>query len=50
MLIEEKRKRKKVGHIAKYCKGMQSIKKFKVQKELDNKNKKKGQGFGDNIK
>ena len=41
MLIEEKRKRKKEGHIAKDYKAMQSIKKYKVQKELDNKNKKK---------
>jgi len=40
----------KKGHIAKDCKGMQLMKKHKVQKELDNEDKEKEQGFGNNLK
>jgi len=41
----------KEGHIAKDCKGTQSMKKQKIQEESDNKeNEKKKQGFGDNLK
>jgi len=43
----------KKGHIAKNCKGMQSMKKCKVQKELDDKENKendKKQGFGEDLK
>jgi len=40
----------KEKHIAKDCKEMQSIKKCKVQKELDNEVKKKKQSFGNNLK
>ena len=40
----------KEGHIAKDCKEMQSIKKCKVQEELDNEDEEKGQGFGNNLK
>ena len=37
-------------HITKNCKEKQSMKKHKVQEELDNENdKEKGQGFGDNL-
>jgi len=39
----------KEGHIAKDCKGMQLMKKCKVQKELNNEDEEKGQGFGDNL-
>ena len=37
-------------HIAKDCKATQSIKKQKVQEELNNEDKKKKQGFGNNLK
>jgi len=42
----------KEGHIAKDCKEAQSIKKRKIQEELDNKdnNKKKEEGFDNNFK
>ena len=40
----------KKEHIAKDYEGMQSMKKHKVQKELDNKDKEKEQGFGNNLK
>jgi len=39
----------KKRHIAKDCKGMQSMKKCKVQKELNNEDKEKGQDFGDDL-
>jgi len=39
----------KEGHIAKDCKGMQSMKKHKVQEELNNEDKEKEQGFGDDL-
>jgi len=37
-------------HIAKDYKEMQSIKKHNVQKESNNKEKEKGQDFGDDFK
>jgi len=40
----------KEGHIAKDCKGTQSMKKQQVQEGLDDKDKKKEQGFGDDLK
>ena len=42
----------KEGHIAKDCKEAQSIKKWKIQEELDDKdnNKKKEEGFDNNFK
>ena len=40
----------KKGHIAKDCKGMQLMKKHKVQEELNNEDEEKGQGFGDDLK
>jgi len=40
----------KKGHIAKDCKEIQLMKKHKVQKESDNEDKEKGQGFGDDLK
>jgi len=40
----------KEGNIAKDCKGMQSMKKHKVQEESDNKDKEKEQGFGNDFK
>jgi len=41
----------KEEHIAKDCKGIQSMKKQKIQKESDNKeDEKKEQGFGNNLK
>jgi len=40
----------KEGHIAKDCKGMQSMKKYKIQEELDDEDdKEKGQDFGDDF-
>jgi len=39
----------KEGHIAKDCKEKQSIKKQKIQEELDDEDKKKEEGFGDNL-
>ena len=39
----------KEEHIAKDCKGTQSMKKQKVQEGLDDEDKKKEQGFGDNL-
>jgi len=40
----------KKGHIAKDCKGKQTMKKRKVQGESDNEdNKKKEQGFGEDL-
>jgi len=40
----------KKGHIAKDCKGMQLMKKHKVQEELNNEDEEKGQGFGNDLK
>ena len=40
----------KEEHIAKNYKGMQSLKKHKVQKESDEEDDKKEQNFGDNLK
>jgi len=40
----------KEGHIAKNCKGKQIIKNRKVKKDSDDKNDKKKEGFGDNLK
>jgi len=43
----------KEGHIAKDCKGKQSMKKWKIQEESenkDNKEKNKKQGFGEDLK
>jgi len=40
----------KKGHIAKDCKGKQSIKKRKVQEEMDNEDNKSEQGFGEDLK
>ena len=39
----------KEGHIAKDCKGTQSIKKCKVQEKSEDKDKEKGQGFGNDL-
>jgi len=39
----------KEGHIAKDCKRMQSMKKHKVQEELNNEDEEKGQGFGNDL-
>jgi len=39
----------KEGHITKDCKGMQSIKKHKVQQESDNEDEEKEKGFGNNL-
>ena len=39
----------KEEHITKDCKGTQSMKKYKIQKELDNKDKEKKQGFGNDL-
>jgi len=42
---------KKEEHIAKDCKGIQSMKKQKIQEELDNEeDKKEEQGFGKDLK
>jgi len=44
-------KYEKEEHIAKDCKGIQSMKKQKIQEESDNKeDEKKEQGFGNNLK
>jgi len=40
----------KKGHIAKYCKGKQTMKKQKVQEDSDNEDKEKEQGFGEDLK
>ena len=40
----------KEEHIAKDCKGTQSMKKHKVQEESDGEDEEKKQGFGDNLK
>ena len=40
----------KKGHIAKDCKGKQTMKKQKVQEELDNKDNKNEQGFDKDLK
>ncbi len=40
----------KEGHIARDCKGKQTMKKRKAQKESDNEDKKKEQGFGKDLK
>ena len=40
----------KEEHIVKDCKEMQSMKKHKVQEELNNEDEEKGQSFGDNLK
>ena len=40
---------KKEVHIAKNCKEIQLIKKQQVQEGSDNEDKKKEQGFGDNL-
>ncbi len=41
----------KEGYIAKDCKGMQSMKKWKIQEESDNEDDiKKEQSFRDNLK
>ena len=39
----------KEGHIAKDCKRIQSIKKYKVQEKSEDKDKEKGQGFGNDL-
>ena len=39
----------KEEHIAKNCKGMQLMKKCKVQEELNNEDEEKGQGFGNDL-
>ena len=40
----------KEGYIAKDCKGMQLMKKHKIQEESDDEdNKEKGQDFGDDL-
>ena len=39
----------KEGHIAKDCKRIQSMKKCKVQEKSEDKDKEKGQDFGDNL-
>jgi len=44
-------KYEKEGYITKDCKGIQSMKKQKIQEESDDKkDKKKEQGFGDDLK
>ena len=40
----------KKGHIAKDCKDKQIMKKRKVQEDLENKDKDKEQGFGEDLK
>jgi len=47
---QEMRKYDKKGHIAKDCKEIQLMKKHKVQKESDNEDKEKEQGFGNDLK
>ena len=39
----------KKEHIAKDCKRKQTMKKWKVQEELDNKDNKNEQGFGEDL-
>ena len=39
----------KEGYIAKDCKGTQSMKKQKIQKESDDKDKEKEQSFGKDL-
>ena len=39
----------KEGHITRDCKGKQIMKKRKVQEGLDDKDKKKEKGFGENL-
>ena len=39
----------KEGHIAKDCKERQSMKKQKIQEEMDNKEKDTKQGFGEDL-
>ena len=39
----------KKGHIAKDCKGKQTMKKQKVQKRSDDEDNKKEEGFGNNL-
>ena len=40
----------KKGHIVKDCKGKQTMKKQKVQEGTDDKDDKKEEGFGDDLK
>ena len=40
----------KKGHIAKDCKGKQTMKTCKVQKELDDEENKKKESFDNNLK
>ena len=40
----------KEGHIAKDCKGKQTMKNRKVKEDLDDKDDKKEEGFGDDLK
>jgi len=39
----------KKGHIAKDCKGKQTMRKQKVQEGLDNEDKENEQGFGEDL-
>ena len=49
--LMNKKKKKKNRHIAKDCKGKQTIKKRKVQEGSDNEdNKKEEQSFGKDLK
>ena len=41
MPVEEERTRNKEGHIARDCKGTQSMKKWKIQEELDDEDNEK---------
>jgi len=50
MPVKEERTRNKKGHIAKNCKGTQSMKKQKIQEESDDEDKGKEQSFGNNLK
>ena len=40
----------KEEHIAKDCRGTQSMKKWKIQEEKNNKEDKKEEGFGEDLK
>ena len=40
----------KEGHIAKDCKGKQTMKNRKVKEDLDDKDDKKEEGFGEDLK
>ena len=40
----------KEGHIAKDCKGKQTMKNRKVKEDSDDKDNKKEEGFGNNLK